>query len=205
MGALVGLLGVLALVLGLVWLVYAIIKKQPKKKAGLVAILGVVAFGIGMVTTPNVEERPVTTAPPVAEKAPDANVCTIAGIGDKWEYFKGKFPGKETAGMMYAGDFGTAYLADDYVMQVDLQRAESKGKMERIADDIAKDYCPTDAKLVEDKGEASDEKGSRRWWSIYHSDKLEKAVPKSKGNFTIMQRIYDTGTRRVIISIGDSL
>lgn len=96
--------------------------------------------------------------------------------------------------MMYAGDFGTAYLADDYVMQVDLQRAESKGKMERIADDIAKDYCPTDAKLVEDKGEA-----------IYHSDKLEKAVPKSKGNFTIMQRIYDTGTRRVIISIGDSL
>ncbi|MCR5083589.1 MAG: hypothetical protein K6B15_08985 [Parasporobacterium sp.] len=131
-------------------------------------------------------------------------ICPRAGIGDTKENFTRAVAGRFTSDMTYIGKDGVeAVFAGDKVHNLTVNcKATVNG---RHSDASVKDYVPSDAALVEDKGEANDHPGSWRWWSVYHSDKLAESIPESNGNFVIIQRLYDTGTLVFTIGIGDHL
>ena len=149
----------------------------PKKIliiGGCVLVIG----AIGGMLNPKLAPQPKT------QKQEAIQVGVKAGIGDtesRWEKDYGNLAGKDMIkNVTINGSHVTAVFADDKALNITIEKRDKYYKNSAIDDMLPSDR--TEIEKVKDKSDPAVIKDL----ITYHSDILEKAIPDTRGNFTVI-------------------
>lgn len=174
----------------------------PKRKKILIGIACVLVIGgIGNLF----DKKDSAPAKPSTQVEQTKNQESIkvgikAGIGDtedRWKKDYGDLKGQDMVkNLTINGSNVTVVFAEETAQNITINKRNKYYK-----NDAIKDMIPADSTETNKEKDTSDSMLIKERTS-YHSDTLEKAYPKSNGNFTMID-ISDAGTRAYLYTVID--